>query len=278
MTLSIYGGSGIIGSNFTRLFGGLLIPRDTLGPRSSEVLYLISTTSNFYDNPVIHGETNINCLLARLEACAANKISSFNFVSSWFVYGNKKELMKEEDYCEPHGLYSITKRCAEQLVIDYCNHHEIKWRIFRLPNVYGGPDLSDGRRNALHFMVQQLALGQRVKCVKGIKRDYMHIDDVCSAIYYLCQRGALNSIYNIGTGRSTDLDWCLNFCKNKLNSDSEIQWMEAPLGAQSLAMALDCSKLFDLGFTPSIPLERGLTHLCTNLKSYTRDHSLMDER
>lgn len=272
MALGIYGASGIIGSNFTRLFGGEPIKRSQKIPPTKEILYLISTTSNFYDNAFIHGDTNITCLLERLEACAHSKVKIFNFISSWFVYGPKDAPMSEDDICEPNGLYSITKRCAEQLVIDFCNYHNIHWRIFRLPNVYGGPDISDGRRNALHFLVQQLVYGQTIHCVKGITRDYMHIDDVCSAISFLCSNGDFDSIYNIGSGKSTELVWCLNFCKHYLNSSSEIILEKPKRGDQALSMALDCTKLFDTGFSFSIPLDKGLSDLCINLKSCTRDH------
>ena len=123
---SIYGGTGTIGSYFTGLYGGHALSRNQLAPANQEVLYLISTTSNSYSNPLLHTNTNIDCLMKRLILCQDAGVKTFNFISSWFVYGPHEEEMKEDSQCLPQGLYSITKHCAEQLVGDVCSFHGIK--------------------------------------------------------------------------------------------------------------------------------------------------------
>ena len=266
MMFDIYGGTGIIGSYFNDLMNANTIPRNQLHPIGANVLYLISTTSNSYNNPLLHTNTNIDCLMKRLIACQEKGIESFNFVSSWFVYQPKEGQIKEEDYCSPKGLYSITKYCAEQLVIDFCSHHEIKWRILRLGNVYGGPDKSDGKRNALHYIVQSLKNHHPVQGVFGMKRDYIHIYDTCRAINLICKQGAFNTIYNIGSGNSALQSECIDFCRNILQSNSPISYRSHRNNEQALTMALDCTKLFSLGFSPLISLEEGLFDLCTDQK------------
>ena len=61
----------------------------------------------------------------------------FNFISSWFVYGDTKLPAKESYQCKPKGFYSITKSTAEQLLISFCNTFKKKYRILRICNVYG---------------------------------------------------------------------------------------------------------------------------------------------
>lgn len=271
--LSIYGGTGVIGSYFCGLFPHQLIPREQLSPLSDRVLYLISTTSNSYDNPLLHSSTNIDCLLQRLVACQQSGVKEFNFVSSWFVYGHQALPAKEDDCCRPRGLYSITKHCAEQLVIDFCSFHGIAWRIFRLGNVYGGPDASDGSRNALHFIVQELKANRPVSLTEEVRRDYIHIYDVCRAMDHLT-KAPVNTIYNVGTGLATPLADCAAFCQIVLESTSPIvsrPWRE---GEQWQRAALDCSRLFDTGFVPSISLGTGLIDLCTHQKFSTPAHFL----
>jgi nucleoside-diphosphate-sugar epimerase len=275
MTLSIYGGTGIIGSYFIGLYGGRPLLRNSLQPLDENVLYLISTTSNTYSDPLLHTDTNIDCLMKRLIACKEAGVRSFNFVSSWFVYGPSSGTMKEGDACFPKGLYSITKHCAEQLVIDYCTKYGIPWRIFRLGNVYGGPDTSNGQRNALHFMVQELRAGRPVEVVSGMSRDYIHIYDACRAIHHLCTESPADAIYNVGTGQSTFLLQCINHCKAELDSRSPISQRLPRNDEQSLTMALDCTKLFDTGFSPLISLEDGLSDLCTSQKFSTPLHFSM---
>ena len=274
--LVIYGATGIIGTYYKGLYGGHAMQRWEMRPPDGQsVLYLISTTSNTYSNPLIHTDTNVDCLMKRLMACREAGVSCFNFVSSWFVYGKSTGLMKENDPCAPQGLYSITKRCAEDLVMDYCSYHGIDWRIFRLGNVYGGPDKSDGQRNALHYVVQRLKDGAPVELVAGIERDYIHIYDTCRAINHLCNHGALNAIYNIGSGLSVPLSYCADYCKNIIGSESVITQRQADASGQALAMALDCSRLFRSGFSPLISLEEGLSDLCTNQRFSTPAHFSM---
>ena len=274
--LVIYGATGIIGTYYKGLYGGHSMPRwETRPPDKQSVLYLISTTSNTYSNPLLHTDTNIDCLMKRLIACKEAGVRSFNFVSSWFVYGPSSGIMKEGDACFPKGLYSITKYCAEQLVIDYCTKYGIPWRIFRLGNVYGGPDTSNGQRNVLHFMVQELRAGRPVEVVSGMSRDYIHIYDTCRAIHHLCTESPADAIYNVGTGQSTFLLQCINHCKAELDSRSPVSQRLPRNDEQSLAMALDCTKLFNTGFSPLLSLEDGLLDLCTSQKFSTPRHFSM---
>lgn len=275
---SIYGGTGIIGSYFTKLYGGHVLSRDHLAPASEEVLYLISTTSNSYSNPLIHTSTNIDCLMRRLISCQDAGVKTFNFISSWFVYGPHESEMKESSQCNPQGLYSITKHCAEQLVIDFCSFHGINWRVLRLGNVYGGPDRSNGQRNALHYMVQELKENRPVQGVFGLRRDYMHIYDICRAIALVCEAGETNTIYNIASGHSVLQSDCILMCKSILNSMSNFSLRPHKSSDQSLVMKLDCNSLQSLGFSSSISLEEGLFDLCTNQKFSIPAHFSMETK
>ena len=274
MGFSIYGGTGVLGSYFIGMYGGRPLRRDDWAPVDKKVLYLISTTSNSYDQPLIHTRTNIDCLMKRLIACKEAGVREFNFVSSWFVYGAHSSPRKEDDCCKPYGLYSITKYCAEQLVIDFCSHHGIAWRVLRIGNVYGGPDKSNGQRNALHYIAQQMKMGRPVEGVVNMRRDYIHIGDTCRAMAIICRDGAVNQIYNIGTGESVLLSSVIERCRVVINSDSELNYRNHKEGEQSLFMGLDCSKLKALGFSPLISLEDGLHDLCTSHKFSTPVHFL----
>jgi len=47
--LSVYGGTGFVGGNFSRMYPDdtIVIPRDQREPESDEILYLISTVDNY---------------------------------------------------------------------------------------------------------------------------------------------------------------------------------------------------------------------------------------
>ena len=47
--LSVYGGTGFVGGNFTRMYPNdtIVIPREQREPESDEILYFISTVDNY---------------------------------------------------------------------------------------------------------------------------------------------------------------------------------------------------------------------------------------
>ena len=135
--ISVFGGTGFIGSRFCEMYphNAVKIERESRIPINKDILFLISTTDNYniFTEPTKDIETNLIILMEVLKNCTPK--NTFNFVSSWFVYGNQPLPIKETSQCDPKGIYAITKRCAEQLIICYCVTFKIPYRIFRLENV-----------------------------------------------------------------------------------------------------------------------------------------------
>ena len=135
MTLSVYGASGFVGGNFCRLFGDKVVcqEREERKPRTDEILYLISTVDNYnvHTNITLDVETNLKVLCEVLDYCRDGNIT-FNFISSWFVYGETELPAKEEYYCMPTGFYSITI----MHVNDVCRAIELVCREGNLNEIY----------------------------------------------------------------------------------------------------------------------------------------------
>jgi nucleoside-diphosphate-sugar epimerase len=242
------------------------------------VLYLISTTDN-YNQPQLDIHTNLSVLANRLDYCRDFGTRTFNFVSSWFVYGPGHIKPSEQSICNPNGFYSVTKYAAEKLVMEYCTAHAIEWRIFRLGNVYGGPDKGTKKRNALHHIIESLKNNKDVEIYDGLSRDYIHILDVCRAMNMLCKEGDTNKIYNVGTGIETTLFDCVHNAKQILNSSSQLKRIPPKKDYnQAIRFSLDCTKLYNLGFSPSLTLQEGLEDLCRDQRFCTPGHSLMDRK
>lgn len=281
MDLSIYGGTGIIGSYFQGLFPSLLIPRDQLTPGTKRVLYLISTTDNetFKEDPLIDVNTNLVELMRRLDACRKEGVEEFNFVSSWFVYGPTYRQPHEYVDCKPRGFYSITKYTAEQLVKEYCTEFKINYRILRLGNVYGSSDPGTHKRNALHFLINRLKKKESVRVMNYLTRDFIHILDVCRAMHLTCYAGQLNSIYNIGTGKTTELSKAIEYANELLGNPSKIyRFSPSSTYNQAIRFSLDCGLLNNLGFTPIFDIYQGLEDLCLHQKFCTPDPILMEKK
>tara|TARA_B100000424_G_scaffold269552_1_gene266765 strand:- start:302 stop:1141 length:840 start_codon:yes stop_codon:yes gene_type:complete len=257
--ISIYGSSGFIGSRYCNLFSDevIKIPREQNTSESNELLYFISTTTNYniFDKPFLDVETNLIKLLEVLEANKNQTELIFNFVSSWFVYGKTLDLPATElSVCDPKGFYSITKRTAEQMLISYCETHNMKYRILRLCNVIGESDAGvSKKKNALQFMIGNLKNNEDIQLYDDGEhvRDYMYVDDVCNAIKCCISNSSTNDIINIGSGKPTKIKDVIMYCKNSLGSKSKIESIEPPEFhkiVQVKNMYLDVNKLHKTGF------------------------------
>ena len=268
--ISVYGGTGFIGGTFCEMFPEevVLVPRNNREPETNEVLYFISTTTNqsVFSNLHIDIDTNLSIFVDVLEKCK-NKDITFNFISSMFVYGNDILNAKETDCCNPRGFYSITKRCAEQLLVSYCETFGIKYRILRISNVYGLDKTVSSGKNVLGYMIGLLKENKDINLYGGGKflKDYMFVDDVCRAIRVVLEKGNQNEIYNIASGTSMLFVDIIQRAKDMIQSKSSLISISFPKEQEYLQiknMSLNIDKLNGLGFNCNIDLETGLHMLC----------------
>lgn len=271
MTISVFGSSGFIGDAFCKMHPDNIIKigRDDRAPESSEILYLISTTSNYnvLESTSIDVDTNLRIFMETLEECK-QKGTVINYISSGFVYGNDIIDAAESDHCNPNGFYSITKRAAEQLLISFCETFDVRYRIMRLANVYGTGDMKgSGKKNALGHLIQQLKENKEINLYDGgdVLRDYLHVDDVCAAIKLIIDKGETNSIYNIASGKPMKFRDIIMIAKKHLGSSSTINSIETPKfykQVQAKNFSLNVDKLKVLGFEENISIDEGIKTLC----------------
>lgn len=270
MGLTIFGGKGFVGGQYVEdhydaAIGNIVSinSRDDYEAHSKDVLYFISTIHNFhiFDSPFLDIDTNLTTLIKVLESWRKrpdSKDGVFNFVSSWLVYGNQDEPngVSEEAKCNPKGFYSITKRCAEQLLISYCETYGLKYRILRLSNVIGAGDKKvSAKKNGLQHMINKMINNEDIEVYGDglFYRDYTHVSDCTRAIELVLCKGAVNEIYNIGNGKT----WCfkdiITYAHRKLGSTGKVSYVE-PKEFQKqvvvLSFYMNTDKLKNLGYAP----------------------------
>lgn len=276
--INVLGGTGFIGSRFCELNNSVIVNnRSDYSVKTDNVLYLISTIDNYniHSDLFIDIDTNLNTLMKTLSSIdKQNKDFVFNFVSSWFVYGkNENTPFKENDLnCNPTGFYSITKRCAEQLLISFCETFDIKYRIFRLANVLGEGDVKiSKKKNALQFLIKEIVEGRDVDLYYGgnVLRDYIYVDDVCNAIQYCMEHAPVNQIINIGSGKPYLF---LNIIKKAIEysgSDSKIININ-PTHFHNVVQVrdsyLDTTKLTNFGFKCQYSIDDIVVRLVNHYK------------
>lgn len=283
-SLTVLGGHGFVGSNFVR---HMLTPVDVILPlifindkldytvTSPNVINFISTVHNYnvFDDPYVDIHTNLNVLIKTLESWRNYLIQNdhtdkgcYNFISSWFVYGDQYN-PSEDSFeipvggvpewarCEPKGFYSITKHCAEQLLISYCKTYNLNYRILRLGNVVGpgDPKVSE-RKNTLQYLINKLKVNEPVTIYNNgeFYRDYIHVSDCVKAIEMVINNGHLKEIYNIGNGKGWIFKDIIQYCKDQLGSTSEVNFSFSQGQTNNVhSFYMNIDKLRSLGYSPS---------------------------
>lgn len=273
--ISIFGGSGFVGSEYCKMFPNrcLSIDREDNTPKTKNILYFISTIDNYnvHEDPYLDINTNLVKLIDVLEETKKIKGATFNFVSSWFVYGKTNNLpVRESDPCNPSGFYSITKYAAEKMVASYCETFGIKYRILRLTNIIGSTDKKvSKKKNALQYMFNLLKDNQTVNLYDNGDpiRDYMHVKDCVRAISTVINSKMINDIINISNSQPKRIGDIVSYAKDKIHSKSEIVSIPTPdfhKTVQNKDMYLDNSKLCMLGYKPSIDVYEAINMVLEN--------------
>jgi dTDP-glucose 4,6-dehydratase len=139
-----------------------------------------------------------------LEACRKyGKIQKFIHISTDEVYGESMLLENEEKKHEgsvlcPTNPYAATKAAAELIAKSYYHSFKMPIIITRGNNVYGPNQYPE---KLIPRFIQQLLKHEQVT-IQGDGsnvRAFLHVNDVCSALKLILEKGQVGEIYNIGS-------------------------------------------------------------------------------
>jgi nucleoside-diphosphate-sugar epimerase len=273
MNLSVYGATGFIGSHFSQhsKFTIEQLTRTKLNPSFSDVVYFVGTTDNYnvLENPKIDIQVNLEFLIDQLEALR-KKFGKFrfNFISSWFVYGDAQiPPFKESGPCEPKGFYSISKYAAEMYLKSYCATYDIEFRIIRLSNIFGAGDAGfSKKKNALQYLVNEIKNGNPVNLYEGGKfvRDYLEVRDAVAALDTILEKAPYNMTINVGSGEPVRFIDLMTVARETFCSSSEFIPIATPEFHRIVQVRdswLDTSILKSYGFIPKYPISGEIANL-----------------
>lgn len=271
--LNVFGGHGFLGRTYCgNGYGVIVNNKDDYEVKSKDILYMISTVSNYniFTDPYIDIDTNLTTMIKVLEQCKNNG-TTFNFISSWFVYGDTDLPAREDSYCNPKGFYSITKRCAEQLLISYAQTFNINYRILRMANILGEDDKKASKqKNAVQWMINEIKEGRDVDLYDNgnVFRDFIHVEDAIEAIDIILEKGELNTTYNVGNGDGILVGNVIRAFKNSVGSKSKIGNIVVPdfhKSVQVQHMYMNSDKLKALGYKPQYDFYHNINYAISNL-------------
>ena len=159
-----------------------------------------SHVQNSFEDALQYTHDNVQGTHTLLEASRKyGKINRFIHI----VYGesmlNENEEKKNENsiLC-PTNPYAATKAAAELIAKSYYHSFKMPIIITRGNNVYGPNQYPE---KLIPRFIQQLKLDEKVT-IQGDGsnvRAFLHVNDVCSALQLVLEKGEIGEIYNVGS-------------------------------------------------------------------------------
>jgi len=173
-------------------------------------------------------------------------------------YAYCEETITGKNVPAPSDMYSASKIATHYLCKTYANNNEIDFIWSSISSVYG-PERDDN--NLISYAIKSLLNGEKPIFTKlEQKWDYIYIDDLIEALYYLGMHGKGGKNYPIGFGSYKSLEEYVNIIRKIINPDLPIGIGELPYKGSSIDnQILDISELKkDTGFSPKYSFEAGI--------------------
>jgi len=195
-----------------------------------------------------------------LEAARKHGIKRFLQIGTDEVYGSAPEghCFTEQSPLNPSSPYAASKAAADLLVLSYRTTYGLPVTIVRSTNNYGPHQFPE---KLIPLMIANAVEGTPLPVYgDGLNvRDWIYVEDFCSAIVAVLSRGRLGEIYNVGqVALSTNLA-VVEQLLSLLNKSRDLIEFVADRPGHDRRYAIDSRKLRqELGWEPRVSLREGL--------------------
>ena len=207
-------------------------------------------------------ETNVIGTQVLLDAARKYGIARFHHVSTCEVYGelplDSPDAFAETSPYRPQSPYNASKAAADHLVNSYYHSYGQQITISNSSNNYGPYQHPEKliplfTTNALQNLPLTLYRSSHNR------REWLHVDDHCSAIARVIRDGKIGETYNIGSGVEKSIEEITDFILNVLGQPQSLKTYVPDRPGHDCRYLLNSEKIHsELGWKPTIPFEQGL--------------------
>jgi dTDP-glucose 4,6-dehydratase len=216
-------------------------------------------------NAVLFITSNILGTQVMIDACVKFSVNKLVLISSDEVYGqleNNDLPWKEDAPLNPRNPYSATKAAGECLVKAAANTHGLKYSIIRMCNNFG-PRQSD---KALVPKIVKCILNNEKLSMHGDGsdlREWIYVDDSCSAIFKIIEDQKDNEIYNVSSGYEfSNLEVFFKVCNAMETGNDLITFVKDWRPGNDKRYSIDTTKIKALGWAPEFKFKDALKYTC----------------
>lgn len=204
-------------------------------------------------------ETNIKGTVNLLNLSLKYGIEKFMHISTDEVYGSiETGSFTESTNYSPRNPYSASKASSDHFVMSYHNTYGLPTIITNCSNNYGpGQDLE----KLIPKIITNLFYKRKIPVYGDGQqiRDWLYVQDHCSALYQLSENGRIGEKYNIGGEcELTNID-LIKMILDKMNmSENMIEYIEDRPG-HDRRYSTDISKIKnEINWSPRFNIDNGL--------------------
>jgi dTDP-glucose 4,6-dehydratase len=211
-------------------------------------------------DPGIFVRTNVLGTQVLLDQAKKHGVERFLQVSTDEVYGSlgPTGYFTETTPLHPNSPYSASKAGADHLVLAYQHTFGFPALVTRCSNNYGPYQFPE---KLIPLMISNALEGKPLPVYGDGSnvRDWLHVEDHCSAILTVLERGRVGEVYNVGGNNEVaNLDVVKLLLKHLGKPESLIKFVTDRPG-HDRRYAIDASRIkAELGWEPSRTFEVGL--------------------
>lgn len=207
--------------------------------------------------------TNVLGTQTLLDIAKSVGIEKYLQVSTDEVYGSLPEDKKEIKFTENNSIttnspYSASKASADLLCNSYYHTHKLPVLITRCSNNYGPYQFPE---KLIPLMIAKALDGEKLPVYGDGKnvRDWLFVEDHCSAICEVLHKGKIGEVYNIGGNNEWyNIDIVKIILKLLRKSEDQISYVKDRPG-HDRRYAIDSTKIqTELGWKPAHQFEDGI--------------------
>lgn len=215
------------------------------------------------ENPEVFLRTNIMGTQVLLDASRKYQVGRYHQVSTDEVYGDlpldRPELFfTEETPIHTSSPYSASKASADLIVQAYHRTFKLPVTLSRCSNNYGPYHFPE---KLIPLMISRALADQSLPVYgKGENvRDWLYVEDHCSAIDLIIRNGRIGEVYNIGGhNERTNLEVVQTILRELGKPESLINYVTDRPG-HDMRYAIDPAKISgELGWTPATRFDDGI--------------------
>ena len=199
--------------------------------------------------------TNVLGTEVLLHAALDCQVKKFIQISTDEVYGSlsldSSDSFTELSPLRPNSPYSATKLAAEMMARAYWKTHGLPVVTTRSSNNYGPFQYPE---KVIPLFVTNLLCNKKVPLYGDGKnvRDWIHVEDNCTAILAVLEHGIVGEVYNIGSDNEiSNIELTKSILYSMNQSDEMIEYVEDRLG-HDRRYAINSAKIKKLGWKPRL--------------------------